>query len=94
VFVDGGFRRGTDVAKAVCLGATGVGVGRPVLNGLAAYGQVCSQVFFAFFLTILGCFTKMIIGVVYFCTYAISALNACIHTFSNTTRILNIPGGR
>lgn len=29
VFVDGGVRRGSDVLKAVCLGARGVGVGRP-----------------------------------------------------------------
>ena len=29
VYVDGGIRRGTDVLKALCLGATAVGVGRP-----------------------------------------------------------------
>jgi 4-hydroxymandelate oxidase len=39
VFVDGGFRRGTDVFKALALGATAVGVGRPMLWGLGAFGQ-------------------------------------------------------
>ncbi len=35
VFVDGGVRRGTDVLKALALGATAVFVGRPVIWGLA-----------------------------------------------------------
>ena len=39
VFVDGGVRRGTDVFKALALGATGVGIGRPFLWGLGAFGQ-------------------------------------------------------
>jgi (S)-mandelate dehydrogenase len=39
VLVDGGFRRGSDVLKAIALGARGVMVGRPVLYGLAAGGQ-------------------------------------------------------
>jgi isopentenyl diphosphate isomerase/L-lactate dehydrogenase-like FMN-dependent dehydrogenase len=39
VLVDGGFRRGTDVFKALALGASGVGIGRPYLWGLAAFGQ-------------------------------------------------------
>jgi 4-hydroxymandelate oxidase len=39
VLVDGGFRRGTDVYKALALGATAVGVGRPPCWGLAAFGQ-------------------------------------------------------
>ena len=39
VFVDGGVRRGTDVVKALALGARGVLVGRPVLWGLAVAGQ-------------------------------------------------------
>jgi 4-hydroxymandelate oxidase len=38
VLVDGGVRRGTDVVKALCMGAGGVLVGRPVLWGLAAGG--------------------------------------------------------
>jgi isopentenyl diphosphate isomerase/L-lactate dehydrogenase-like FMN-dependent dehydrogenase len=38
VLVDGGFRRGTDVMKALALGARAVLVGRPVMWGLAAYG--------------------------------------------------------
>ena len=39
VLVDSGFRRGTDVIKAMALGATAVGFGRPYLWGLAAFGQ-------------------------------------------------------
>jgi isopentenyl diphosphate isomerase/L-lactate dehydrogenase-like FMN-dependent dehydrogenase len=39
VFVDGGFRRGTDVFKALALGAAAVGIGRPMLWGLGAFGQ-------------------------------------------------------
>ena len=39
VLVDGGFRRGTDVFKALAMGATAVGVGRPYLWGMAAYGR-------------------------------------------------------
>jgi 4-hydroxymandelate oxidase len=39
VFIDGGFRRGTDVVKALALGAKGVGVGRPYLWGLGAFGE-------------------------------------------------------
>jgi isopentenyl diphosphate isomerase/L-lactate dehydrogenase-like FMN-dependent dehydrogenase len=39
VFLDGGIRRGTDVLKALALGARAVLVGRPSLWALAAYGQ-------------------------------------------------------
>lgn len=39
VWIDGGIRRGTDVVKALCLGARGVGVGRAPLYGLGAGGQ-------------------------------------------------------
>lgn len=39
VLVDGGIRRGTDVFKALALGATAVGFGRPQGWGLAAFGQ-------------------------------------------------------
>ncbi|KAK9357992.1 FMN-dependent dehydrogenase-domain-containing protein [Lipomyces starkeyi] len=35
VYIDGGIRRGTDVVKALCLGATQVGIGRPALMSLA-----------------------------------------------------------
>jgi len=37
--VDGGIRRGTDVLKALALGARAVCVGRPYAWGLAAFGQ-------------------------------------------------------
>jgi 4-hydroxymandelate oxidase len=39
VLVDSGFRRGTDVFKALAMGARAVGIGRPYLWGLAAFGQ-------------------------------------------------------
>lgn len=38
VYVDGGIKRGTDVIKALCLGAKGVGIGRNALFGLGAGG--------------------------------------------------------
>lgn len=39
VIVDGGIRRGTDIFKALAMGATAVGIGRPEAWGLAAFGQ-------------------------------------------------------
>ncbi len=39
VLVDGGFRRGSDILKALALGATAVGIARPYLWGLACFGQ-------------------------------------------------------
>ena len=39
VICDGGFRRGTDVFKALALGATSIGIGRPYIWGLGAFGQ-------------------------------------------------------
>ena len=39
VLMDGGVRRGSDVFKALALGANGVGIGRPYCWGLAAFGQ-------------------------------------------------------
>lgn len=38
VYLDGGVTRGTDVIKALCLGAKGVGLGRPFMYALTAYG--------------------------------------------------------
>jgi 4-hydroxymandelate oxidase len=39
IILDGGVRRGTDIFKALALGATAVGIGRPYIWGLAAFGQ-------------------------------------------------------
>jgi len=39
VIVDSGFRRGTDIFKGLALGATTIGIGRPYLWGLGAFGQ-------------------------------------------------------
>ncbi|KAI1385414.1 uncharacterized protein F4822DRAFT_343803 [Hypoxylon trugodes] len=39
IFVDGGLRDGADVLKAICLGATAVGVGRPFFYALGVYGS-------------------------------------------------------
>lgn len=38
VYIDGGVRRATDIVKALCLGAKGVGIGRPFLYAMSAYG--------------------------------------------------------
>ncbi|HWF09837.1 MAG TPA: alpha-hydroxy acid oxidase [Bryobacteraceae bacterium] len=40
VLVDGGVRRGSDVIKALALGAKAVGIGRPYLWGLSSFGQL------------------------------------------------------
>ncbi|HYI96343.1 MAG TPA: alpha-hydroxy-acid oxidizing protein [Bryobacteraceae bacterium] len=39
VLIDGSFRRGTDILKALALGARAVLIGRPAMWGLAAYGS-------------------------------------------------------
>jgi isopentenyl diphosphate isomerase/L-lactate dehydrogenase-like FMN-dependent dehydrogenase len=39
VLIDGGVRRGTDIFKALALGADAVGIGRPYIWGLTAFGQ-------------------------------------------------------
>ena len=39
VIIDGGVRRGADVFKALALGATAVGIGRPYVWGLASFGE-------------------------------------------------------
>ena len=38
IYVDGGIRRATDIIKALCLGAKGVGIGRPFLYAMSSYG--------------------------------------------------------
>lgn len=38
IYLDGGVRRGSDVLKAICLGATAVAIGRPFIYALGAYG--------------------------------------------------------
>ena len=45
VYIDGGVRRGTDVLKALCLGARGVGLGRPFLWANSVWGEAgCRRV--------------------------------------------------
>ena len=39
ILIDGGFRRGTDIFKALALGANGVCIGRPYIWGLGSFGQ-------------------------------------------------------
>ena len=39
IMIDSGFRRGSDIFKALALGADAVGIGRPYVWGLAAFGQ-------------------------------------------------------
>lgn len=38
IYIDGGIRRATDMIKALCLGAKGVGIGRPFLYAMSSYG--------------------------------------------------------
>jgi L-lactate dehydrogenase (cytochrome) len=39
IYIDGGVRRSSDIVKAICLGAKGVGIGRPFLYAMSAYGE-------------------------------------------------------
>ncbi|KAH7102184.1 hypothetical protein BKA62DRAFT_829538 [Auriculariales sp. MPI-PUGE-AT-0066] len=39
IYIDGGVRRATDVLKAIALGATAVGIGRPFIYAFSAYGE-------------------------------------------------------
>jgi L-lactate dehydrogenase (cytochrome) len=39
IFLDGGVRHGTDVLKALCLGATAVGLGRPFIYAATGWGS-------------------------------------------------------
>ena len=39
VIVDSGFRRGTDIFKALAVGADAIAIGRPYLWGLGSFGQ-------------------------------------------------------
>ncbi len=39
IILDGGVRRGTDIFKALALGATAAGIGRPYIWGLGSFGQ-------------------------------------------------------
>jgi 4-hydroxymandelate oxidase len=43
VLIDGSFRRGSDIFKALAYGATAVMIGRPLAWGLAAYGPEGAQ---------------------------------------------------
>jgi L-lactate dehydrogenase (cytochrome) len=39
IYVDGGVRRGTDILKAIALGANAVGLGKPAVYSMSAYGE-------------------------------------------------------
>ena len=39
IFIDGGIRRGSDIFKALAMGANGVGLGRPFIYAMSGYGQ-------------------------------------------------------
>ena len=43
IYIDGGVTRGTDVIKALCLGARGVGLGRAFLYGNGVWGETGVQ---------------------------------------------------
>ncbi len=43
ILIDGSFRRGSDIFKALAFGATAVMIGRPIAWGLAAYGPEGAQ---------------------------------------------------
>ena len=43
IYLDGGVRRGTDVLKALALGARAVGMGRPFLHALTVGGEAAIQ---------------------------------------------------
>ena len=43
IYMDGGVRRGTDIFKALALGAKAVLIGRPVIYGAAGYGVEASS---------------------------------------------------
>jgi 4-hydroxymandelate oxidase len=69
VYLDGGVRRGTDVAKALALGARAVLVGRPALWGLTAGGEAGARHVLELFrdeillaLVLLGCPTPADVG--------------------------------
>jgi isopentenyl diphosphate isomerase/L-lactate dehydrogenase-like FMN-dependent dehydrogenase len=69
VYLDGGVRRGTDVAKALALGARAAAIGRPALWGLAAAGEEGARHLLELFqaeirhaLVLLGCTTPAEVG--------------------------------
>lgn len=46
VFMDGGVRQGTDILKALAIGAKAVFIGRPVLWGLCYKVRICNGLHF------------------------------------------------
>lgn len=63
VLMDGGIRRGSDVVKALCLGAHAVCIGRPYLYGLAAAGPAGVEHIIEIFRTeVKRCMTLMGVG--------------------------------
>jgi L-lactate dehydrogenase (cytochrome) len=43
IYLDGSVRRGADIVKALCLGATGVAIGRPFMYALGAHGTAGAE---------------------------------------------------